>query len=98
MVHIPYKGIALAFPDMFTGQVHVTFNSILTSLPHISAGRFRALGVTSLKRTSRLPEVPTLDEAGLTRFEVTQWYGVFAPAKTPAARVERIQKKRSRLS
>ena len=65
MVHIPYKGIALAFPDMFAGQVHVTFNSILTSLPHISAGRFKALGVTSLKRTARLPEVPTLDEAGL---------------------------------
>lgn len=92
MVHIPYKGIALAFPDMFAGQVHVTFNSILTSLPHISAGRFKALGVTSLKRTSRLPEVPTLDEAGLARFEVTQWYGVFAPAKTPPARVARLQK------
>ncbi|MGZ8229355.1 MAG: Bug family tripartite tricarboxylate transporter substrate binding protein [Burkholderiales bacterium] len=92
MVHIPYKGIALAFPDMFAGHVHVTFNSILTSLPHITAGRFRALGVTSLKRTARLPEVPTLDESGLARFEVTQWYGVFAPAKTPPARIARLQK------
>jgi tripartite-type tricarboxylate transporter receptor subunit TctC len=92
MVHIPYKGIALAFPDMFAGQVHVTFNSILTSLLHITAGRFKALGVTSLKRTARLPEVPTLDETGLARFEVTQWYGVFAPARTPAARVAWMQK------
>jgi tripartite-type tricarboxylate transporter receptor subunit TctC len=92
MVHIPYKGIALAFPDMFAGQVHVTFNSILTSLPHITAGRLKALGVTSLQRTPRLPEVPTLDEAGLTHFEVTQWYGVFAPAKTPTARVSLLQK------
>jgi tripartite-type tricarboxylate transporter receptor subunit TctC len=92
MVHIPYKGIALAFPDMFAGQVHVTFNSILTSLPHITAGRFKALGVTSLKRTTRLPDVPTLDEAGLARFEVTQWYGVFAPAQTPANRVAWMQK------
>jgi tripartite-type tricarboxylate transporter receptor subunit TctC len=92
MAHIPYKGIALAFPDMFSGQVHVTFNSILTSLPHISAGRFRALGVTSLKRVGRIPDTPTLDEAGLPKFEVTQWYGVFAPARTPAARISRLQK------
>ncbi len=92
MVHIPYKGIALSFPDMFSGQVHVTFNSILTSLPHITAGRFRALGVTSLKRVARLPDTPTLDESGLPKFEVTQWYGVFAPANTPAARVSRLQK------
>ena len=80
------------FPDMFAGQVHVTFNSILTSLPHITAGRFKALGVTSLKRTARLPEVPTLDESGLARFEVTQWYGVFAPGRTPADRVAWMQK------
>ena len=92
MVHVPYKGIALAFPDMFAGQVHVTFNSILTSLPHITAGRLKALGVTSLQRTPRLPDVPTLDESGLKRFEVTQWYGVFAPAKTPVARVSLLQR------
>ena len=92
MVHIPYKGIALAFPDMFAGQVHVTFNSILTSLPLITNGRFKALGVTSLKRTALLPDVPTLHEAGLRNFEVTQWYGVFAPVKTPAARIARLQK------
>jgi tripartite-type tricarboxylate transporter receptor subunit TctC len=91
MVHVPYKGLALAFPDMFSGQVHATFGSILTSLPHISGGRLKALGVTSLKRTARLPEVPTLDESGVSKFDVTQWYGVFAPARTPARFVARLQ-------
>jgi tripartite-type tricarboxylate transporter receptor subunit TctC len=92
MVHVPYKGLAQAYPDMFSGQVHATFGSILSSLPHITSGRLKALGVTSLKRTPKLPETPTLDESGLRGFDVTQWYGVFAPAKTPAARVSRLQK------
>ncbi len=91
MVHIPYKGIAQAFPDMFAGRVHATFSSILTGLPQISSGRLKALGVTSLQRTARLPDVPTLAEAGLGQFEVTQWYGAFAPARTPAARLARLQ-------
>jgi len=91
MVHIPYKGLAQAYPDMFSGQVHATFGSILSSLPHVSSGKLRALGVTSLKRTARLPEVPTLDESGVAKFDVTQWYGVFAPARTPGALVSRLQ-------
>lgn len=91
MVHVPYKGLAQAYPDMFAGQVHATFGSILSSLPHISSGRLKALGVTSLKRTARLPDVPTLDESGLAKFDVTQWYGVFAPAGTPASRLSRLQ-------
>jgi tripartite-type tricarboxylate transporter receptor subunit TctC len=91
LVHVPYKGLAQAYPDMFAGQVHATFGSILSSLPHISSGRLKALGVTSLKRTARLPDVPTLDEAGLQKFDVTQWYGAFAPARTPAARLSRLQ-------
>ena len=91
MVHVPYKGLALAFPDMFSGQVHATFGSILTSLPHISSGRLKPLAVTSLKRTARLPDVPTLDESGVSKFDVTQWYGVFAPARTPARFVTRLQ-------
>jgi tripartite-type tricarboxylate transporter receptor subunit TctC len=91
LVHVPYKGLAQAYPDMFSGQVHATFGSILSSLPHVSSGRLKALGVTSLKRTARLPEVPTLDEAGLAKFDVTQWYGVFAPARTPASRLARLQ-------
>lgn len=92
MVHIPYKGLAQAYPDMFSGQVQATFGSILSSLPHITSGRLRALAVTSLKRTARLADTPTLDESGFPKFDVTQWYGVFAPAKTPAPRLSRLQK------
>jgi tripartite-type tricarboxylate transporter receptor subunit TctC len=92
MVHIPYKGLARAYPEMFSGEVQATFGSILSSLPHTTSGRLRALAVTSLTRTPKLPATPTLDEAGVKGFDVTQWYGVFAPAKTPAGRVERLQK------
>lgn len=92
MVHIPYKGIAQAYPDLFSGQVHATFGSILSSLPHITSTRLRALAVTSLKRATRLADTPTLDESGFSRFDVTQWYGVFAPAQTPGPRVARLQK------
>jgi tripartite-type tricarboxylate transporter receptor subunit TctC len=91
MVHIPYKGLAQAFPDMFSGRVHATFSSILTALPLITSGRLRALGVTSLARTQILPDTPTLHEAGVPGFEVTQWYGAFAPARTPAAVTARLQ-------
>jgi tripartite-type tricarboxylate transporter receptor subunit TctC len=91
MTHVPYKGLAQAYPDMISGQIHVTFGSILSSLPHIASGRLRALAMTSLQRTARLPDVPTLDESGVPRFDVTQWYGVFVPARTPANRVARLQ-------
>ena len=92
MTHIPYKGLAAAFPDMFSGRVHMTFSSILTALPHMKSGRLRAIGVTSRSRVHTLPEVPTLQESGIADFEVTQWYGVFAPASIPrdiAARLSR---------
>lgn len=92
MTHIPYKGLAAAFPDMFSGRVHMTFSSILTALPHMKSGRLRAIGVTSRGRVHTLPDVPTLQESGIAGFEVTQWYGVFAPASIPrdiAARLSR---------
>lgn len=91
MTHIPYKGLAAALPDMFAGRVHVTFSSILTALPHIKGGRLRPIGVTSRARTQALPEVPTLEESGIAGFEVTQWYGVFAPAAAPQPIVARLQ-------
>lgn len=92
MTHIPYKGIAPGLIDMFSGRVQATFASILTTLPHIKGGRLRAIGVTSTKRVALLADIPTLDEAGVKAFEVTQWFGVFAPSGTPpevAARVHR---------
>jgi len=92
LTHIPYKGLAAALPDLFAGQVHMTFSSILTALPHIKGGRLRPIGVTGRSRTPTLPEVPTLEESGLKGFEVTQWYGVFAPAAVPPAIVTRLQR------
>jgi tripartite-type tricarboxylate transporter receptor subunit TctC len=92
MTHIPYKGIAPGLLDMFSGRVQTTFASISTTLPHIKAGRLRALGVTSAKRVTPLPEIPTLDEAGVKSFEVTQWFGVFAPAGTATQIVSRLQR------
>ncbi len=88
MTHIPYKGMALAFPDIISGQVQVAISSALTMLPHLRGGRVHALGVTSRKRMPALPEVPTIEEAGYAGFEVTQWYGMMAPAQTsPAIRL-----------
>jgi tripartite-type tricarboxylate transporter receptor subunit TctC len=92
MTHIPYKGISPGLVDMFSGRVQATFASINTTLPHLKAGRLRALGVTSAKRVAPLPEAPTLDEAGGQGFEVTQWFGVFAPASTPFQVVARLQR------
>jgi tripartite-type tricarboxylate transporter receptor subunit TctC len=82
MVHIPYKGMALAFPDIISGQVHVAISSALTMLPHLRGGRVHALGVTSRARMATLSEVPTIAEQGFAGFEVTQWYGMMAPAGT----------------
>jgi tripartite-type tricarboxylate transporter receptor subunit TctC len=92
ITHIPYKGLAAALPDMFAGRVHMTFSSIMTALPHIKAARLRPIGVTSRSRTSALPEVPTLEESGLAGFEVTQWYGVFAPAALPQTIASHLQR------
>ena len=92
MTHIPYKGIAPALVDMFSGRVQATFASILTTLPHIKGGRLRPLGVTSVKRVALLAEVPTLEEAGVKPFEVTQRFGVFAPPATAPQIVARVQR------
>lgn len=79
MVHIPYKGASQALNDLLGGQIPVMFDSVPGVLPHIRAGRLRALAVTSLTRSPALPDVPTLDEAGLKGFEATAWFGLYAP-------------------
>src|SRR5262245_32733445 len=83
IVHVPYKGLALAFPDLISGQVAAMFDNLPGSLPHIKSGRLRALGVTSARRSTHVPEVPTIIESGLPGFDVTVWYAVCAPAATP---------------
>jgi tripartite-type tricarboxylate transporter receptor subunit TctC len=89
MLHVPYKGAALAMSDLLGGQVAITFAAISGAVPHIRAGRLRALGVTGPKRSSSLPEVPSISET-LKGFDVTQWYGLFAPAGTPSDVIKRL--------
>jgi len=83
LVHIPYKGLAPALSDLLAGQVQVMFSSTVAILPHIQAGKLRALAVTSAKRSPLLPNTPTLAESGLPAYEAGSWYGLLAPAGTP---------------
>jgi len=90
MVHVPYKGLAPALVDLLAGQVQLMFSSMVAILPHIKAGRLRALAVTGRERSALLPEVPTLAESGLPGYEAGSWYGILAPAGTPAPIVARL--------
>jgi tripartite-type tricarboxylate transporter receptor subunit TctC len=90
MTHIPYKGGGDAVVALMGGQVPMSFGAVSTSLPHLRAGRMRALGVTSIKRLAATPDVPTFIEGGLAGFEVVQWFGVFAPSRVPAPIVRRL--------
>ena len=83
IVHVPYKGNAPGVTDLIGGQVHMMFDIITTSLPHIRSGKLKGLAVTSPKRSSLAPELPTMIEAGLPGFEVTGWYMMIAPAGVP---------------
>jgi len=90
LVHIPYKGVNLAMQDVLAGNVHLVFIGIPAAALHIKAGRLRALALVAPQRSSALPEVPTVAEAGLRDFEFTTWYGVLAPAGTPRNVVNRL--------
>ncbi len=92
LLHIPYKGSGPALTDMLGGQVDLMFDSITSARPHIQSGKLRALGVTTAKRSSALPDVPTIAEAGLPGYEVSPWFAVFAPAGTPAEVLARLNK------
>jgi tripartite-type tricarboxylate transporter receptor subunit TctC len=90
MVHIPYKGSAPAVADLLAGRVQLMFDNLASALPNIQAAKLRAVAVTTLKRSSFLPDVPTLDESGLKGFDMTTWWGLMAPASTPQPVVERL--------
>lgn len=90
MVHIPYRSSAPAVADLLAGRVHLMFDNLASALPNIKAGKVRPLAVTTLRRTEFLPDMPTLDESGLKGFNLTTWWGVMAPAKTPAEIVNRL--------
>jgi tripartite-type tricarboxylate transporter receptor subunit TctC len=92
ITHVPYKGTALAMPDVMSGQVQMIFDSIVSAIPHINGGKVRALAVTSSKRSPLLPNVPTVIESGLPGYEVNTYFGLFAPAKTPSDIIDRLQR------
>ncbi len=92
MTHIPYKGTALAIPDLIAGQTHVLFDSLPTGMPHAKAGRLRAIAVTSEKRSTLAPELPTLAESGLPGYSSVTWFGVYLPAGASPALVEKVHK------
>ena len=88
--HIPYKGATTAIPDLLGGRVTMMFSGIGIAAPLVREGKLRALAVTSLRRSSGAPELPTIAESGYPGFEVTQWYGLLAPASTPATIIGRL--------
>jgi tripartite-type tricarboxylate transporter receptor subunit TctC len=92
MVHFPYRGSAPAVTDLIAGNMNVMFDNLPSALPHIKSGRLKALAVTSRTRSPALPDVPTIEEAaGLKGFDASSWFGLFAPAGTPRAIVDKIQ-------
>jgi len=89
LVHIPYKGTALAIPDLVSGKVDVLFDSLPSALPHVKEGRLRALGMTSLKRSPLLPNLPAISET-IPGFESVTWFGVYGPKGLPPELVQRV--------
>lgn len=89
-LHVPYKGSGPALIDLMGGRVDIMFDTVASCLPHIKSGKVRALAVATAKRSSALPDVPTLDEAGLTGFDIASWFGFLAPMGTPQAIIDKV--------
>jgi tripartite-type tricarboxylate transporter receptor subunit TctC len=97
MVHVPYKGSGPALTDLMGGQVQVMFDNLSSCLPHVRSGRLRALAVTGAKRDSRLPQLPTVAEAGVPGYAGTSWFTIAAPATMSAAQVEKLNRDLQRV-
>jgi tripartite-type tricarboxylate transporter receptor subunit TctC len=92
MVHVPYKSGGFALTGVISAQVQIYFATLPSALPHINSGRLRALAVTTIRRSSAAPQLPTMHEAGVTGYEVTSWYGILVPAGTPSAIVAKLNR------
>jgi tripartite-type tricarboxylate transporter receptor subunit TctC len=97
MQHIPYRGTGQMMPELLGGTLLVAFDNIATAMPHVNAGKLRALAVTSATRSVVAPDVPTMAEAGLAGYDISSWQAVFAPAGTPAPIVERLYTEIARI-
>jgi len=91
IVHVPYKGSGQMMGDLLGGQVQIAFDQIASSIAHVKSGRLRALGITTAKRSTLLPDMPTIAEAGVPGYEATSWNGFAVPAGTPKAIISRLQ-------
>ncbi len=90
LTHVPYKGVAAAMADVMAGQIQILSGDLTTLLPQVRTGRLRAIAVTSLKRSSMAPEIPTISESGVPGYDTSGWFGMVAPAGTPRAIIERL--------
>ena len=90
IVHVPYKALAQAVTELVSGQLQLMFVVSTAAVPQLQAGRIRGLAVASLKRSAVMPEIPTMDELGLPRFEASRWYGILAPAGTTPAVIAKL--------
>jgi tripartite-type tricarboxylate transporter receptor subunit TctC len=97
LTHVPYKGSGAALPALIGGEVKLGFGPILPAIPHVKAGRLKALGVSGLQRAPAAPDIPTIAEQGLPGFHVDSWYGVFVPSKTPKPVVTQLNKELNRI-
>ncbi len=90
MIHVPYKGSGPALPDLIAGQLQLMFGNMASAIPHVKSGKIRALAVTSARRSATAPELPTLAESGLSGYDASAWFALFAPARTPVAVVAKL--------
>jgi tripartite-type tricarboxylate transporter receptor subunit TctC len=97
MVHVPYKGLGPALVDLLGGRVDFIISTMASALPHMKAGKLRPLAVTTARRSSFFPDVPTMDEAGVKGYEFSTWYGLLVPARTPGNVIERLNAQSVRL-
>ena len=97
MLHVPYKGGALALSDLLGGQVQLLFGSISTAVPLVRTGKLRALALTSSKRSSAVPDVPTIAESGFPGYEAVQWFGMAVPAGTPRPLIDKLRQEVVRI-
>jgi tripartite-type tricarboxylate transporter receptor subunit TctC len=94
--YVPYKSGNAGLADALSGHVPLMMGSVLSALPHVKTGRLRAFGVTTLARSAAAPEIPTLAEAGVPGYQALQWFGLFAPAGTPTAVIDRLNAESNR--
>jgi tripartite-type tricarboxylate transporter receptor subunit TctC len=97
IVHVPYKGNAASLVDLVAGRVQMMFSNLLTTAPHVKAGRLRAIAISTAKRSQQAPDLPTIAESGVPGYDYAPWYGILAPAGTPRAIVMRLNREIGQL-